>query len=379
MKIFLKDNVYDRTKDRLRFIFDEFDEVVVWVSGGKDSTVLFNLTLEIAREKNRLPLKLAFIDQEAEWENTISYMREMMTNPDVKPYWYQMPIKIFNATSYVNDWLLCWNPEEEEKWMRPKEEYSIVENKYGTDRFVMLFPRISNIDFGENKKVANLAGVRAEESPGRFIGLTASVTYKGITWGKTHKGINNNHFTFYPLYDWSYTDIWKCIHEHSYRYNEIYDFQYRYGIKVQDMRVSNLHHETAVTSLFYMQEVEPHTHNRLINRIGGIDSATKFGFENYFVKELPYMFKNWKGYRDYLLEKLIPETHKKHFKSIFDSHDEEFENLPNYTSVVKSHINSMMANDWTGTKLKNLHKSKSNRMTRHLLREKRKQREEDEI
>jgi predicted phosphoadenosine phosphosulfate sulfurtransferase len=130
MKMFLKENVFDSALDRIRYLFDEFPNIVVAFSGGKDSTVCLNLALMVAREKNRLPLNVMFIDQEAEWDTVISYIRDVMNNPEIKPYWFQMPIKIFNSTSTIQSWLYCW--AEGEEWIRPKEEISIKENKYGT-------------------------------------------------------------------------------------------------------------------------------------------------------------------------------------------------------------------------------------------------------
>ena len=58
MKIYKKQNVWDAALDRIRWIYDEFPEVVVSFSGGKDSTVLMELTKIVAREKGRLPLKV---------------------------------------------------------------------------------------------------------------------------------------------------------------------------------------------------------------------------------------------------------------------------------------------------------------------------------
>ena len=42
MKIFLKENVWDKAIERIEYIFDEFQEVIVSFSGGKDSTAIFN-------------------------------------------------------------------------------------------------------------------------------------------------------------------------------------------------------------------------------------------------------------------------------------------------------------------------------------------------
>ena len=109
MKIYGKENVHDAALGRIRWLFDEFPNVIIGVSGGKDSTVVYNLALQVAREKNRLPLKCLFVDQEAEWESTIDTIRLIMENPEVEPLWFQMPIKLFNATSTTDHWLMCWD------------------------------------------------------------------------------------------------------------------------------------------------------------------------------------------------------------------------------------------------------------------------------
>ncbi len=66
MKIYGTKNVLEATLDRLRFLFDEFPVVVASVSGGKDSAVIFNLCLQVAKEKKRLPLPVLWLDQETD-------------------------------------------------------------------------------------------------------------------------------------------------------------------------------------------------------------------------------------------------------------------------------------------------------------------------
>ncbi|HBC03771.1 MAG TPA: phosphoadenosine phosphosulfate reductase, partial [Aequorivita sp.] len=113
MKIFLEKNVWEDSLDRLRFLFDEFENIVVAFSGGKDSTVILNLALIVAKEKNRLPLKVMFIDQEAEWNAVVEYVRRTFSRKEIEPYWLQVPIRLFNATSMDEAFLNCWNQGEE--------------------------------------------------------------------------------------------------------------------------------------------------------------------------------------------------------------------------------------------------------------------------
>ena len=70
MRIYLTQNVEEALYDRLNLIFDRFKNIIVSVSGGKDSTVLINATIKIAKTRGR-QIHLFFLDQEAEYR-TIS-------------------------------------------------------------------------------------------------------------------------------------------------------------------------------------------------------------------------------------------------------------------------------------------------------------------
>jgi predicted phosphoadenosine phosphosulfate sulfurtransferase len=354
MEIFLKNNVFDEALRRIRYLFDEFENIVVSFSGGKDSTVVLNLALMVAEEKNRLPLKVLFIDQEAEWEMNISYIRETFKDSRIEPLWMQMPFKIFNATSTTEQWLQCW--KEGDEWIREKEDISIKENIYGTDRFVELFGAIFNVMY-KDKKACYLGGVRTEESPSRKLGLTVSAPYKWITWGKlSANSKKKEHYTFYPIYDWSYTDVWKAIHDNKWQYCKLYDYMYQYGIPIQEMRVSNVHHETEVKSLFFMQEIERENWNNITKRISGINTAKQLKGNAFRVEKLPYMFEDWEEYRDFLLEKLITDAeHKKKFISLFNSTRAKTCKTckPLYEKFCRTCITAILKNDYHMTVINN--------------------------
>ncbi len=350
MKIYKNINVFDEALNRIERIYNEFENVVVSVSGGKDSTVIFNLALMVAKKLNRLPIKVMFIDQEAEWEATIDQIRNIMYRDDVEPYWYQMPIKLFNATSVTEHWLYCW--EEGKEWMREKDEIAIKKNIYGEERFAKLFIKIPEVEYA-NEPVAYLTGMRTDECHMRLIGLTQGVTYKDITWGKVLNK-KKNHYTFHPIYDWSYSDVWKAIFDNKWEYNEIYNKYYMDGVPFSKMRISNLHHEKSVYSLFYLQRYEPHTYEKLVKRLSGIDMASKFGEDQYFIRNLPFMFSDWKEYRDYLTENLLPEEYRESFRKKFAEIDEKIKYFINQNSkdkLYKAEIQSILTNDWEFVKL----------------------------
>jgi predicted phosphoadenosine phosphosulfate sulfurtransferase len=124
------------------------------------------------------------------------------------------------------------------------------------------------------------------------------------------------------------------------------------------MRISNLHHETAIHQLFYMAEVEPENYNRLCIRIHGIDSAVKSGSTGFFVYELPFMFADWKEYRDFLLENLIQdEAEQMKFRKAFEQQEAIYEPYL-ATKMFKVHVQTILANDTWHTKLKNFDRGK---------------------
>lgn len=321
MKLYLEKNVFDAAIDRLNWIFDEFENVVVNFSGGKDSTTILNLALRVAEERGRLPLPVLFIDQEAEWQSVIDYIRQVMADPRVEPRWYQVPIRLFNATSNTEPWLMCWEPGKE--WMREKEPGSFHDNTFGTDRFKELFDAILKATYPSSPAV-NLTGMRASESPARLQGLTTYETYKGATWGR-RLNVELGHYNLCPIWDWTDTDVWKAIHSNGWPYCPIYDAYFRYGVAFNRMRVSNLHHETAIHVLYYLQEIEGETWEKLTARLAGISTVGQLQSGAFIPKELPGMFADWREYRDHLIENLIVDpAHKARFRTEFARQDGYF-------------------------------------------------------
>lgn len=349
MKYRSKDTVWKAAEDRISWMFDEFKTVVVCFSGGKDSTVLLEMVLAEARRRDKLPVPVLWIDQEAEFQATVDYVKEVMYRPEVKPYWLQIPMKMFNATSFTEHWLELWDPEQEDKWVHERDPIAITENRYGTDRFAELFPRICDIEWPEGP-VCMTSGVRCEESPTRQFGLTSAPCWKHITWGKKHK--RDDQVSLYPLYDWSYTDIWKSIHDNGWNYNKIYDFQYRYGVNINKMRVSNLHHETAIHQLFYLQEIEKETYDRLVKRLPGVHAACQAGKDDYFINDLPFMFGSWREYRDYLMEKLLTPEYREKMLAHFNVMDERYPWVSEHDRS-RTQVQSIVTNDHEGVKIKN--------------------------
>lgn len=349
--MYKKTTVLEEARDRIRFLFDEFDEIIVQTSGGKDSTVIYELCKEIAIEKNRLPIRLMWIDQEAEWQGTEDYVSKIMRDPDVIPMWFQMPMVITNNASSENRYNNCW--AEGEKWIREQSDISIKENKYKEIRFHNLFEAIMRVEMA-GKKACYIAGVRTEESPKRLMALTSKAVYKWATWGKKYAK-KTEHYVFYPIYDWSYTDVWKYIHEKKAAYNAIYDKMHQHGVDILNMRVSNLHHETAIQSLLIVQEIEPETWVKLSARIDGANTIKHLKKHAFTCpKEIPYMFASWEEYGLYLLDNMVK---KQEDRSALMRIIEKDKAIFTDEAIAKEYwvtlINTVLSNDFDTTKLTN--------------------------
>jgi predicted phosphoadenosine phosphosulfate sulfurtransferase len=237
--------------------------------------------------------------------------------------------------------------------MRPQEPNAITVNRYGSDRFKDLFHKISLTEWGD-KRIAWVAGVRCEESPARAMALTTAATYKHITWGQRISK-EKDHYTFYPLYDWSYSDIWKAIHDNGWPYCKIYDEQYRYGMPLTQMRVSNLHHETSFVSLYYLQEIEKDTWEALCRRLPGVSTLGHLRGDAYACpKTLPPMFSDWRDYRNHLLKYIcVNPDHQTKFSKYFARMDAKYKLFPDKESMYKAQIKAILTNDYHFTQLDN--------------------------
>lgn len=312
------ENVKEATQKRIAFLFDHYDNISLSFSGGKDSTALFHLVNEEAKKRKRKYI-LYFQDQEAEYQGTIDFVEWAMSQPNVIPLWYQVPIFMTNAASQQQLFLWAWG--DGENWVREKHPIAIhsIEGKY-PKRFHKFNLWVGlNLSKLEGKSVS-IIGLRAEESPDRRFVMFGE--NNELFWLRR----KNKPHRAYPLIDWRYTDVWKYIIDGGFPYNRIYDKMYMLGGNLKFFRVSNLVHEKAFRCLTDLQELEPETYNKLEQRLHGVHTAAIYGKEDlvYSIKSLPEHFKTWKEYKEFLLDSIHPELSKvfRHlFKRFRDTDD----------------------------------------------------------
>lgn len=332
-----KEDVLVATKKRIAYLFDNYDNISLSFSGGKDSTALFHLINQEAIRRDR-KFMLYFQDQEAEYKGTIDLVEWAMNQPNVIPLWYQVPVFMTNAASHQQLFLWAWG--EGEKWVRDKNQIAIHEINGKYPKRFNKFNLWVGQELRKNKgSCVSIIGLRAEESPDRRFVMFGEDS--DLFWLRRKFEPNKA----YPLIDWSYTDVWKYLIENNYKYNKIYDKMYMLGGNLRSFRVSNLIHEKAFRCLVDLQELEPETYDRLEERLQGVHTAAIYGKENliYSIKTLPDNFTSWKSYKDFLLESIHPDLSKlfKYQWSRFGDTDDE--------GACKYMVKRILLCDWEGT------------------------------
>jgi predicted phosphoadenosine phosphosulfate sulfurtransferase len=307
-------NVLEAARERVALIFDNFKNISVSVSSGKDSSVCYHLFLQEAIKRGR-KITAFFQDQEAEYQASINLMKVMMKHLNVIPAWYQVPIYLTNATSYSENFLYAWGPGEE--WIREKDPIAIHEIKGDyPKRFYEFFGWYEKQD----PDAAYIVGLRAEEGIMRYRAVTKYPGWNGLKWSTVADGIKK----FYPIYDWSVSDVWRFMYDFNIAYNKIYDLMYmdNYSIYSQ-MRVSNLIHEKSYKCLLSLPKYEPEVYDKLCRRLKGIATASRYASERlvFSNKQLPKHYKTWQEFRDFLLENIQNPEYKETFRKRFEKQE----------------------------------------------------------
>jgi predicted phosphoadenosine phosphosulfate sulfurtransferase len=130
---------------------------------------------------------------------------------------------------------------------------------------------------------------------------------------------------------------------------------YRYGVKINDMRISNVHHETAIQALLLIQDIEPKTWEKISTRINGANTIKHLKTEAFVCpKELPWMFKSWQEYSTHLANNIIQdEKNKKNVFGKIDKYNLLFPDKEINEDFHKTMINTILSSDWDFTKLLN--------------------------
>lgn len=288
VKKYSKKNVLEALYERLLFIFEEFDNIYVSFSGGKDSSLLLNMVLKF--QKEHYPDKKIGVfhqDFEAQYTVTTEFIERTFKRieNDVYPYWVCLPMATRTALSSYEMYWYPWDDTKEESWIRPMPKHPYVINLHNNpittytyrmnqENLAKQFGRWYRIEHGKTKTVC-LLGMRANESLQRYSGIiNKKYGYKGECWiSKQFKDV----WCASPIYDWSTSDIWHANYIYNFDYNRLYDLYYMAGLRPEQMRVASPFNDYAKDSLNLYRVIDPDIWSKLVGRVCGANFAAIYG------------------------------------------------------------------------------------------------------
>lgn len=312
-------DVLTAAQRRIRRVFTDFPNVYVSFSGGKDSGVLLELAAAEARSRGR-KLGVLIVDLEAQYAHTIDYIRTMLKrHADVlEVYWVALPLSLRNAVSHFEPKWMCWDPDAQDRWVRPRPEEAI-----GDEDFFPFFHRGMEFEdfvpqFGQwyaeqhdGRLTACLVAIRTDESLNRYRTLASrsKKTHEGLQWTTWLGGTVYNG---YPLYDWRTEDIWRFYGKTKTPYNLVYDLMHRAGLSIHQARLCQPYGDDQRKGLWLFHTLEPETWSRVVARVQGANFGAIYAREAGNVLGRIKIEKpehlTWQEYATVLLESMPPDT-----------------------------------------------------------------------
>lgn len=324
-KRYLDTDVFTAARERMRRVFEDFPKVYLSFSGGKDSGVLLNLAIDVAREMGRLPIDTLIIDLEAQYRHTVEFLARMANRPEVRAHWVCLPIHLRNAVSQIQPHWLCWDPDRREDWVREFPNHpSVIRDEL----FLPFFRRGMEFEeftpaFGEwfanGERTACLVGIRSDESINRFRTMRNEdkETWQGLMWTTRVLPGKGDVYNAYPIYDWRTEDIWIANGRNQWDYNRIYDLMHLAGMGIHQMRLCQPYGDDQRKGLWLFKILEPETWAKVVNRVQGAN------FGNRYVELTGNVMGNiritlppghtWRSYAYFLLE-TMPKPTAAHYR-----------------------------------------------------------------
>lgn len=327
MKKYLEMNVFEAAKDRIKFLFNEFENVLVSFSGGKDSTICLNLAYDYAKEKGLLSkLAMYHLDYEAQYQMTTDFVAETFAGFDgIRKFWLCLPVGANCACNSRGKWI-PWEKSKREIWVReyPESPYIITEDtaefsfEIGQKDYEVqdLFCAWFSKKYGST---AVIIGIRADESNDRYMLVTSTGDsfmqhrYKERKWTVG----TGNLYKAYPIYDWNVEDVWTATAKQGWKYNRLYDLYYKAGLSIHQMRVASPFHSSGTETLRLYKVIDPNNWARMIGRTEGVNFAGLYGGTTAMGWKTVKLPKGhtWKSYCYFLLSTLDKDL-RDHYERI---------------------------------------------------------------
>lgn len=322
--------VWDTTQDKLARVFNDFDNIIVAFSGGKDSGVLLNATLDYMREHNiDRKIHVFHLDYEAQYTATTDYVTDTMTtNLDlIVPWRVCLPIAAGSAVSMYSDHWQPWNPDQQDLWVRDLPDHAGVIHAGNIPDDFPAYNGVWDYTFQDQfarwhhrhhraTRTAVLIGIREQESLHRHAAIhrpDKTEMWDGLRWtSRAFKDV----YKVYPIHDWVTEDVWVANARYGWTYNTLYDLYQQAGLTIHQMRVASPFIGEGVDNLKLYRIIEPEMWARLVGRVNGANFAAIYGGTQAMAAKdvkLPEGH-TWKTYAEFLLTTLPIDIRDRYLK-----------------------------------------------------------------
>lgn len=319
-------NVYELAQRRLEILFENFDNLYISFSGGKDSGVLLNLCLEYMR-KHKIKKKIGVfhIDYEIQYQYTLDFVDQILKdNADlVEVYRVCVPFKVQTCTSMHQQYWRPWDEEKREIWVREMPENCLKKEDfpfYTEDMWDYEFQtRFASWIHQKNKakRTCCIIGIRTQESLNRWRSVYSNQNrFMGKRWIRQWPG--GKICNAYPIYDWLTTDVWIANGKFQWKYNHLYDLLYMAGIPLEIQRVASPFISQAISSLQLYRAIDPYTWGKMVGRVNGVNCAAIYGKTSALGWQNVRLPKGmtWEQYMYFLLSTLPNDTRKNYLEKL---------------------------------------------------------------